>query len=91
MERTLVLLLKALNAGGVSAAARLTPDGKVGVWLGDDSRGVVSYAFFEPSDLESAARWLLRHAPSCFPASQFARDSAKISALVHGARSGSRA
>ncbi|HLS86825.1 MAG TPA: hypothetical protein VK043_11055 [Burkholderiales bacterium] len=89
MERTLVQLLKVLNASGISAAARLAPDGRVGLWLGDGSRGICTFAFFRRSELDRAVRWLADRSVVCYPASDFAKTARIISRLVHGAAAAS--
>lgn len=88
MERTLVQLLRVLNASGISAAARLAPDGRVGLWLGDGTRGICTFAFFKRHELDRAVRWLADRSVVCYPASDFAKTARLISALTHGGAAG---
>jgi hypothetical protein len=82
MERTLFRLLKVLNASDISAAASLTPEETVGIWLGDASHGIQAYAFFRLDELDLAARWLAGKAVELFPDSPFAKTSRTIAKMV---------
>lgn len=73
MERTLFLLLKALNHSGITAAARMPNDAAVEVWLGDAEHGVRRSAVFSRRELGKAAAWLSENAVQLYPDSGFAR------------------
>lgn len=73
MERTLFLLLKALNHSGITAAARMPNDAAVEVWLGDAEHGVRRSAVFSRRELGKAAAWLSANAVQLYPDSGFAR------------------
>lgn len=73
MERTLFLLLKALNHSGITAAARMPNDAAVEVWLGDAEHGVRRSAVFSRRELGKAAAWLSENAMVLYPDSGFAR------------------
>jgi hypothetical protein len=82
MERTLFRLLRVLNASNISAAASLTPEETVGLWLGDAAHGIQAYAFFRLDELDVAARWLTGKALQFFPDSPFAKASRSIAQIV---------
>ena len=85
MERNLFRLLKVLNASNISAAASLTPEETVGIWLGDAAHGIQAYAFFRLDELDLAVRWLSSKALQFFPQSPYAKTSRAISRIVETA------
>jgi hypothetical protein len=85
MERNLFRLLKVLNASNISAAASLTPEETVGIWLGDSAHGIQAYAFFRLDELDLAVRWLSAKALQFFPQSPFAKASRAIARIVEAA------
>jgi hypothetical protein len=85
MERDLFRLLKVLNASNISAAASLTPEETVGIWLGDAAHGIQAYAFFRLDELDLAIRWLSGKALQFFPHSIYAKTSRTIARIVEAA------
>ncbi len=73
MERDLTMTLRTLHASDISAAAQITGDGRIQVWLGDRALGVCDAAFFPLHEPERAADWLAERAIRHFPKSDFAR------------------
>lgn len=73
MERDLRILLRTLRASEITAAAQITGDGRIQVWLGDRTLGVCDAAFFPIHESGRAADWLAERAIRYFPKSDFAR------------------
>jgi hypothetical protein len=73
MERDLRLTLRTLHASDITAAAQITGDGRIQVWLGDRTLGVCDAAFFPLHEAARAADWLAERAVKYFPKSDFAK------------------
>ncbi|HUQ73307.1 MAG TPA: hypothetical protein VM183_01175 [Burkholderiales bacterium] len=63
--------LKMLNAAGILAAAFREESGRLRVWIGDDSQGVLASNTFESH--ESANAWLQEKALLHYPNSTYAK------------------
>jgi hypothetical protein len=73
MERDLRTTLRTLHASEINAAAQITGDGRIQVWLGDRTLGVCDAAFFPLDESSRAANWLAERALKYFPRSDFAK------------------
>jgi hypothetical protein len=73
MERDLRTTLRTLHASDITAAAQITGDGRIQVWLGDRLLGVCDAAFFPLHESSLAADWLAERAVKYFPQSDFAK------------------
>ena len=73
MKRDLRTTLRTLHASGITAAAQITGDGRIQVWLGDRVLGVCDAAFFSLHESSRAADWLVGRAIRYFPGSDFAK------------------
>ena len=73
MERDLRLTLRTLRASEITAAAQITGDGRIQVWLGNRTLGVCDAAFFSLHESARAADWLAERAVKYFPKSDFAK------------------
>ena len=89
MERDLRITLRTLHASDITAAAQITGDGRIQVWLGDRTLGVCDAAFFPRHEASRAADWLAERAIKHFPRSDFAKLH-RLIALAFAATAGSK-
>ena len=82
MERDLRLTLRTLRVSEITAAAQITGDGRIQVWLGNRTLGVCDAAFFALHDSSRAADWLAERAVKYFPKSDFAKVHRLIALAV---------
>ena len=82
MERDLRTTLRTLHASEITAAAQITGDGRIQVWLGDRTLGVCDAAFFPLHESARAADWLAERAVKYFPKSDFAKVHRLIARLA---------
>ena len=73
MKRDLRMTLRTLHASDINAAAQITGDGRIQVWIGDRTLGVCDAAFFALDESSRAADWLAERALKYFPKSDFAK------------------
>ena len=73
MNRDLRTTLRTLHASDINAAAQITGDARIQVWIGERTLGVCDAAFFRLDDSVKAADWLAERALKYFPKSDFAK------------------
>jgi hypothetical protein len=82
MDRDLRITLRTVHASDINAAAQITGDGRIQVWLGNRTLGVCDAAFFPLDESSRAADWLAERALKYFPRSDFAKVRRLLAACV---------